>query len=67
VSAEFVTGELLSSGRTGVIVTIPDMLTAVQADDLRCQLEERFPGVTFAVVSRCSGVATFTFDDEAPS
>jgi hypothetical protein len=63
VSDDLITGQLLSAGRTGVIVAIPDMLTAAQADDLRCQLEERFPGVTFAVVSRCSGVAAFTFDD----
>ena len=63
---EFV-GELLSAGRTGVIVTVGDVVTQPQANWIREELERRFPGVTFAVVSGCTGVASFTYDDEATS
>ena len=58
---------LVSSGRTGVIVATSGPLTRMQAEDIRTTLERRFPGVTFGVVDQCSGVAAFTFDDEAPS
>jgi hypothetical protein len=67
MSDELLTGELLTAGgRTGVIVGIAGELTHVQAEDLRGQLERRFPGVTFAIVGPCSGVAAFTFDDDKP-
>lgn len=63
MSGEAISTELLS-GRTGVIVTFSHDITAEQALALRHELEQRYPGVTFAVVSNCSGVAAFTFEPD---
>lgn len=64
--AEF-SGELLSvpSLPTGVIIGVSAHLTNEQAADIRGDLERRFPGVRFAIISGCSAVASFGYDQEA--
>ena len=49
---------------TGVLVGMSDQLTVEQANALAALLQRRFPGVRFAIVSGCTALATFEFDDE---
>lgn len=58
-------GELstLRIGRTGVIIGLSGDLPHQAADEMRRQLEHRYPGVLFTIVSRVASMVTFEYDD----
>lgn len=49
--------------RTGVIVAVQMQLTVDQALNVTEQLEERFPGVTFALAAGALSSVAFEWDD----
>lgn len=59
------TERVSAGGRVGLIVGLAPAVTVGQARWLREQLEERFPGVTVAVVDQCAALVSFTFDEAA--
>jgi len=62
--------ELLSISTlpTGVIIGMRDDITGETAEKVIDLIEERFPGVTVAVIGGCSAVTSFTYDppEETP-
>jgi hypothetical protein len=54
---------VLDSQPTGVIVGVAAGTLPADANAVRAMLEERFPGVRFAIVIGCTGVTSFTYDD----
>ncbi len=58
-------GELLSIPLrlTGVIVGVSEHITFEHTRTIMDGLERKFPGVRFAVVSGCSSLVSFTYDD----